>query len=84
VEEAWIGGYLQIGESLRLRVIDGCPRCVVTTLAQNLPQGQIPQTLEILRATARHNKVVAGIRLAVETPGPIALGDPVFYIAAHN
>jgi hypothetical protein len=28
--------------------------------------------------------VVAGIRLAVETPGPIALGDPVFYIAAHN
>lgn len=84
VEEAWIGGYLQIGESLRLRVIDGCPRCVVTTLAQNLPQGQIPQTLEILRATARHNKVVAGIRLAVENPGPIALGDPVFYIPVSN
>jgi uncharacterized protein YcbX len=73
VEEAWIGGVLAIGEKLRLRVDTECPRCVITTLAQ----GDLPENLDILRATARHNKVVAGIRLSVLTPGPVAVGDPV-------
>jgi MOSC domain-containing protein YiiM len=35
------------------------------------------EDLEILRATARHNGVVAGIRLSVVTPGSVAVGDPV-------
>jgi uncharacterized protein YcbX len=73
VEEAWSGSCLQIGEQLVLRVDGGCPRCVVTTLAQ----GALEENLEILRATARHNGVVAGIRLSVVTPGPMAVGDPV-------
>jgi uncharacterized protein YcbX len=73
VEETWIGHTLRIGDRLVLRVDNGCPRCVVTTLAQ----GGVPETLEILRATARHNKVVAGIRLSVLSPGPLAVGDPV-------
>jgi uncharacterized protein YcbX len=73
VEEAWSGACLQIGEQLVLRVDGGCPRCVVTTLAQ----GALEENLEILRATARHNGVVAGIRLSVVSPGPVALGDPV-------
>lgn len=73
VEEGWVGHTLRIGESLELRVDDGCPRCVVTTLAQ----GGLPQEIEILRATARHNNVVAGIRLTVLTPGPVAVGDAV-------
>ncbi|KEF40749.1 MAG: sulfurase [Cyanobium sp. CACIAM 14] len=73
VEEAWSGSCLQIGEQLVLRVDGGCPRCVVTTLAQ----GELGEDLEILRATARHNGVVAGIRLSVVTPGPLAAGDPV-------
>ena len=42
-----------------------------------LPQGDLPEDLAILRATARHNQVVAGIRLSVVTPGSMALGDPV-------
>jgi uncharacterized protein YcbX len=73
VEEGWSGSCLQIGEQLVLRVEGGCPRCVVTTLAQ----GELGEDLEILRATARHNGVVAGIRLSVVTPGPVAVGDPV-------
>ena len=48
VEERWEGGTLAIGEQLILRVEGGCSRCVITTL----PQGQLPQELEILRATA--------------------------------
>ncbi len=71
VEEGWIGRSLRLGDGPVLRVDDGCPRCVVTTLAQ----GGLPQDLEILRATARHNQVVAGIRLTVLRPGPVAVGD---------
>jgi hypothetical protein len=73
VEESWSGGTLAIGERLRLHVDGGCPRCVITTLAQ----GDLPENLEILRATARHNQVTAGIRLSVLEPGPVAVGDPV-------
>ncbi|HHG2223571.1 MOSC domain-containing protein [Synechococcus sp. CCFWC 502] len=73
VEESWIGHSLGLGDDLRLQVNDGCPRCVVTTLGQ----GELPETLEILRATARHNNVVAGIRLSVTNPGEVRVGDPV-------
>jgi uncharacterized protein YcbX len=74
-EEAWVGGVLAIGAQLRLLVDGGCPRCVITTLAQ----GGLPDDLEILRATARHNQVTAGIRLSVLTPGTMAVGDPVVW-----
>jgi uncharacterized protein YcbX len=73
VEEGWSGGILAIGEQLRLKVDGGCPRCVITTLAQ----GDLPEEMEILRATARHNHVTAGIRLSVLVPGAMAVGDPV-------
>ena len=78
VEQAWEGGTLAIGDQLRLQVEGGCPRCVITTLAQ----GDLPETLEILRATARHNQVTAGIRLSVLEPGPVAVGDPVRWTPA--
>ncbi|MCP9772367.1 MOSC domain-containing protein [Synechococcus sp. Tobar12-5m-g] len=73
VEEGWIGRRLRLGASVELKVEQGCPRCVVTTLAQ----GSLPQDLDILRATARHNKVVAGILLSVLRPGAVAVGDLV-------
>ena len=73
VEEGWVGGLLTIGEQLQLHVDGGCPRCVVTTLAQ----GNLPEEMGILRATAQHNKVTAGIRLSVVTSGAVEIGDPV-------
>lgn len=75
VEERWIGGVLAIGPQLQLAVDRDCPRCVITTLAQP----GLSADLDILRATARHNKVVAGIRLSVVQPGPVAVGDPVHW-----
>lgn len=75
VEETWVGGVLTIGSEVRLRVDRDCPRCVITTL----PQGALPEEMEILRATARHNKVAAGIRLSVESPGAVAVGDPLHW-----
>jgi uncharacterized protein len=73
VEDGWIGRHLCLGDGLELKVEQGCPRCVITTLAQ----GGLPQDLDILRATARHNKVVAGILLTVVRPGAVAVGDVV-------
>ena len=73
IEEGWIGRRLRLGDGLELKVEQGCPRCVITTLAQ----GGLPQDLDILRATARHNKVVAGILLSVVRPGAVAVGDVV-------
>ncbi|MCP9847627.1 MOSC domain-containing protein [Synechococcus sp. Lug-A] len=73
VEEAWLGHRLRIGKRALLQVDTACPRCVITTLAQC----GLPEDIEILRATARHNKVIAGIRLSVLSPGPVAVGDPI-------
>ncbi len=73
VEEGWVGHRLRLGDGPELRVDGGCPRCVITTL----PQGDLPEEMGILRATARHNQVVAGIRLSVVTPGRMSVGDAV-------
>jgi uncharacterized protein YcbX len=77
VEEAWAGHTLRLGSGPELLVEGGCPRCVITTLAQ----GDLPEAMGILRATARHNQVVAGIRLAVARPGSVAVGDVVTLLA---
>lgn len=86
VENDWIGRTLAIGAEVRLRVIDPCPRCVVTTLAQ----GDLPADLGILRTIARHNeaasataapgvlfRAVAGVYAAVLERGVIRAGDLV-------
>ncbi|MEO1396281.1 MAG: MOSC domain-containing protein [Cyanobacteria bacterium J06634_5] len=73
VENDWVGSVLTIGESVMLRVDTACPRCVVTTLAQ----GGLPQDLNILRTTAQHNDVIAGIRMSVIQGGVIRKGDSV-------
>lgn len=74
VENDWVGHVLTIGESVRLKIDSACPRCVVTTLAQE----GLPQDLNILRTTAQHNDVIAGIRLSVIQGGIIRKGDSVW------
>jgi hypothetical protein len=81
VENAWVGRTLAIGDELRLRVTDPCPRCVMTTL----PQGDLPRDLGILRAAADHNRIhvpfanqdmaSVGVYATVERGGRIRRGD---------
>jgi uncharacterized protein YcbX len=87
VENSWIGRTLAIGDSVRLRVTDPCPRCVMTTLAQE----DLPADPGILRTAARHNSVVGGegrgpggvyaatvgVYAAVLAGGIVRRGDPV-------
>jgi uncharacterized protein YcbX len=74
VEDAWVGGILAIGDTVRLSIDTSCPRCVVTTLAQS----GLPADLNILRTTAQYNQVMAGIRLSVLEMGILRQGDPVW------
>ena len=81
VENAWVGRVLAIGDEIRLRITDPCPRCVMTTL----PQGDLPRDLGILRAAADHNRVhvpvlnqempSVGVYAVVERGGRIHRGD---------
>jgi MOSC domain-containing protein len=88
VENAWIGKTVAIGDGgVRLRVTDPCPRCVMTTLAQE----DLPADAGILRIAARHNPVVGGegrgpdgvyaasvgVYAAVLKGGVVHRGDPV-------
>jgi uncharacterized protein len=73
LENGWIDHTLAIGDDVRLRVTGGCPRCVMTTLAQ----GDLPQDPGILRTAAQHNHVNVGVYAAVVRGGRIRRGDPV-------
>lgn len=87
VENAWIGRSLRLGTDVRLHVIDPCPRCVVTTLAQ----GALPRDPGILRTVTQHNAAasatrapgivfaaVAGVYAQTQRSGVIALDDVVY------
>jgi uncharacterized protein YcbX len=86
VENAWIGHTLVSGAELRLRLIDPCPRCVVTTLAQ----AELPHDPGILRTLGRHNAAasatlapgvvfpaIAGIYASVVKGGMLCLNDAI-------
>lgn len=52
VENDWVGKTIRLGDTVRIRVSDPCPRCVMPTLAQ----GDLPQDSGILRNAVAKNK----------------------------
>ena len=87
VENRWLGRRLVIGAGVKLDLIDPCPRCVITTLAQ----GDLPRDPGILRTIAQHNaaasvtmapgavlSAVAGAYARVLQLGVLQRGDPVW------
>ena len=83
VENAWNGHLLAIGSEVKLCVVFTCPRCVMTTLAQD----GLPADPAILRAAADHNKQwfpllgkklpTVGMYATVVRGGTIRTGDAV-------
>lgn len=71
VENAWVGGTIQLGEEVVLSVTEPCPRCVMTTLAQ----GDLPKDSGILRTAAQHNGVNVGVYASVVRTGTVGRGD---------
>ncbi len=83
VEDEWVGRTLVIGETVRLKVLLSCPRCVMATLSQG---NELPRDVGILRTIARNNQrlvadlgnmACAGVYADVAESGFIRRGDPV-------
>ena len=73
VENGWIGRTIAIGDEVRMKITEPCPRCVMTTL----PQGDLPKDPGILRTAAQHNDVHVGVYASVVAGGSIRRGDVV-------
>lgn len=73
VENGWIGRTIAIGDEVRIKITEPCPRCVMTTL----PQGDLPKDPGILRTAAQHNDVHVGVYASVLRGGSIRRGDEV-------
>jgi uncharacterized protein YcbX len=83
IENDWVGKTIKIGDSLRLKVTDPCPRCVMPTLAQ----GDLPQDNGIFKNGIAKNKPMVtfagkelpsvGVYARVIQPGRVKRGDKV-------
>lgn len=73
VENQWIGKTIAIGNDVRLKITEPCPRCVMTTLAQ----GNLPKDVGILRAAAQNNNAQVGVYAEVIQTGIVRCDDEV-------
>jgi uncharacterized protein len=78
VENDWVGKTLAIGDEVKLTIDMPCPRCVMTTM----PQGELPNDLEILRTAVKNNEGNVGVYASVIHSGTVRRGDAVRLIEA--
>ncbi len=76
VESGWVGKTVAIGDEVKLKITDHCPRCVMTTLEQ----GDLPKDTNILRTAAQHNEAHVGVYAEVIQGGTIKCTDAVSVI----
>ncbi|MDA1128130.1 MAG: MOSC domain-containing protein [Chloroflexi bacterium] len=76
-EDSWLGGVVQIGPELRVRVVAPDPRCAITTLDPETGERDfdVPKLLLSYRPSAR--APYFGVYGGVETPGTLSIGDAV-------
>lgn len=76
VEDRWLGGVLEIGDSVRITAMRPAIRCVMTTHAQE----ELARDLAILRTVAEHHRATLGLFCSVGAPGTVRVGDPVVLV----
>jgi MOSC domain-containing protein len=74
VEDEWLGGMLEIGESARIIGMKPALRCVMTTH----PQDNLERDYTILRTAAQNHQANVGVFASVGARGTVRVGDPVF------
>ena len=76
-EDTWLGGAVQIGPDLRVRLVAPDPRCAITTLDPDTGERDfdIPRLLLSYRPSAR--SPYFGVYGVVETTGMVSVGDAV-------
>ena len=76
-EDTWLGGLVQIGPELRLRVVARDPRCVITTHDPTTGEHDVDTLRLILSYRPSPGAAYFGVYGIVEQPGSISLGDIV-------
>jgi uncharacterized protein YcbX len=74
VEDEWVGGTLEAGNSVKIVGMQQALRCVMTTHQQS----ELARDLRILRTAAQHHKAKLGLFASIGAPGRIRIGDPVY------
>ena len=74
IEDEWIGGTLEVGDSVRITAMRPALRCVMTTH----PQEELPRDYAILRAAAFHHRANVGVFASIAAAGRVRVGDPVY------
>jgi uncharacterized protein len=74
IEDGWLDGILEVGETMRVAKMRPALRCVMTTH----PQDDLVRDLAILRTAAFHHRANVGVFAAVGAPGKVRVGDPVY------
>jgi uncharacterized protein YcbX len=72
-ENSWIGHTISIGPEVQLKITGPCPRCVMTTLAQD----DLPRDPLVLKTAAQQNQAHVGVYASVACGGIIRRGDAV-------
>jgi uncharacterized protein YcbX len=78
IEDRWLDGILEIGESVKIHWMRPAIRCVITTH----PQAELPRDMMILRTAAQHHGAYVGVFASVAAMGRIRVGDPVMLAPA--
>ena len=73
IEDRWLNGVLEIGDSARIVGMRPAIRCAMTTH----PQDELPRDVAILRTAWQYHQAYVGVFASVGAPGRIRVGDPV-------
>jgi uncharacterized protein len=76
IEDGWLNGRLEVGESLRIISMEPALRCVMTTH----PQEDLPRDPRVLRAAADYHRATVGVFASISYPGVVRVGDPVWLV----
>ena len=76
-EDGWLGGALQIGDELRLRLVARDPRCAITTHSPTTGERDVDTLRLILSYRPNPRAAYFGVYGIVERPGEVLLGDIV-------
>jgi uncharacterized protein YcbX len=76
LEDGWLEGTLEVGESVQLVQMRPTMRCVMTAHRQ----ADLVRDLRILRTAAQHHHAHIGVWASIGTAGIVRVGDPVVLV----
>jgi uncharacterized protein YcbX len=76
VEFDWVGREVDLGQA-RIAAVMRCPRCIMTTRAQEGVGANLPRDSAIMRALVRETAQNLSIYATVVRAGRVAVGDAV-------